>query len=95
MSRVAAMAVFEAATGRTTLNGTMNHRLSMILLLVLVVGGGLAIGYMTAPGEWYAQLAKPGFTPRGGHSGRSGRHSMSSLRLPGGGSGAAIAAVGR
>jgi tryptophan-rich sensory protein len=65
MSRVAAMATFAAATGRTTLNGTMNHRLSMILLLVLVVGGGLAIGYMTAPGEWYAQLAKPGFTPPG------------------------------
>ncbi|HUE45770.1 MAG TPA: TspO/MBR family protein [Aestuariivirgaceae bacterium] len=31
--------------------------------LVLVVGGGLAIGYLTAPGEWYAQLAKPAFNP--------------------------------
>lgn len=40
----------------------MNH-ISLILFLVLVVGGGLAIGYLTAPGEWYAQLAKPAFTP--------------------------------
>jgi tryptophan-rich sensory protein len=31
--------------------------------LVLVVGGGLAIGYATAPGEWYAGLAKPSFNP--------------------------------
>jgi translocator protein len=43
----------------------MNHRLSLILFLVLVVGGGLAIGYVTAPGEWYAHLAKPAFTPPG------------------------------
>jgi tryptophan-rich sensory protein len=33
--------------------------------LVLVVGGGLLIGYLTAPGEWYARLAKPSFTPSG------------------------------
>ena len=43
----------------------MNHRLSLPLFLVLVVGGGLAIGYLTAPGAWYAQLAKPAFTPPG------------------------------
>ena len=43
----------------------MNHRFSLILFLVLVVGGGLAIGYLTAPGEWYAQLAKPAFNPPG------------------------------
>ena len=35
------------------------------LFLALVVGGGLAIGYFTAPGEWYAQLEKPGFNPPG------------------------------
>lgn len=34
---------------------------SLSLLLVLVVGGGLAIGFLTAPGEWYAGLAKPTF----------------------------------
>ena len=43
----------------------MNQRLPLILFLALVVGGGLAIGYLTAPGEWYARLAKPGFTPPG------------------------------
>ena len=42
-----------------------NHRISFLPFLVLVVGGGLAIGYLTAPGEWYAQLAKPAFTPPG------------------------------
>ncbi|MFC3225700.1 TspO/MBR family protein [Marinibaculum pumilum] len=31
--------------------------------LLLVVGGGLVIGYVTAPGDWYATLAKPAFTP--------------------------------
>ncbi len=33
------------------------------LFLLLVVGGGLAIGFLTAPGEWYAGLAKPPFNP--------------------------------
>ena len=42
-----------------------NHRLTPILFLLLVVGGGLAIGYLTVPGAWYAQLAKPAFTPPG------------------------------
>jgi translocator protein len=41
----------------------MNQRFSLILFVVLVVGGGLLIGYLTAPGAWYAQLAKPGFNP--------------------------------
>ncbi len=40
-----------------------NHRLALILFLLLVIGGGLAIGYLTAPGEWYAGLAKPLFNP--------------------------------
>jgi tryptophan-rich sensory protein len=40
----------------------MANRLpSLILFLLLVVGGGLAIGFLTAPGEWYASLAKPPF----------------------------------
>ncbi|MBM3509383.1 MAG: tryptophan-rich sensory protein [Alphaproteobacteria bacterium] len=42
-----------------------NHRLALVLFLVLVAGGGLAIGYLTMPGAWYAQLAKPAFTPPG------------------------------
>lgn len=31
--------------------------------LVLTVGGGLAIGFLTAPGKWYAGLSKPCFNP--------------------------------
>lgn len=38
---------------------------SLILFLALVVGGGLAIGSMTAPADWYAGLAKPAFNPPG------------------------------
>ena len=37
--------------------------LSLIFFLALVVGGGIAIGIMTAPGEWYANLVKPSFNP--------------------------------
>ena len=40
-----------------------NRRLSLILFLLLVVGGGLAIGYLTAPGGWYAGLVKQSFNP--------------------------------
>jgi benzodiazapine receptor len=40
-----------------------NHRLALILFLLLVVGGGIAIGYLTAPGDWYAGLVKPSFNP--------------------------------
>jgi tryptophan-rich sensory protein len=36
---------------------------ALFLFIVVVVGGGLAIGYLTAPGEWYASLAKPSFNP--------------------------------
>jgi translocator protein len=43
----------------------MNRWLSLVGFLVLVIGGGLAIGYLTAPGEWYASLAKPSFNPPG------------------------------
>jgi benzodiazapine receptor len=40
-----------------------SHHLALILFLLLVVGGGIAIGYLTAPGDWYAGLAKPSFNP--------------------------------
>ncbi|MBY0565339.1 MAG: tryptophan-rich sensory protein [Hyphomonadaceae bacterium] len=43
----------------------MNRYLSLALLLLLVSGGGMAIGYLTAPGEWYAALEKPPFNPPG------------------------------
>jgi len=36
---------------------------SLLAFLALTLGGGLLIGYLTAPGEWYAQLAKPAFNP--------------------------------
>ncbi|TPM40932.1 tryptophan-rich sensory protein [Mesorhizobium sp. B2-3-4] len=36
---------------------------SLLLFLVLVLGGGLLIGYATLPGAWYASLAKPPFNP--------------------------------
>jgi translocator protein len=35
----------------------------LAVFLVVVMGGGLAIGYVTAPGAWYAGLAKPAFNP--------------------------------
>jgi tryptophan-rich sensory protein len=40
-----------------------NDRRALVLFLVLVMGGGLVIGFMTAPGDWYAGLAKPSFNP--------------------------------
>ena len=43
----------------------MNQRTVLIVFIALVLGGGLAIGTVTRPGEWYAQLAKPAFTPPG------------------------------
>lgn len=36
---------------------------SLVLFLVLVAGGGLVIGFVTAPGDWYAGLDKPAFNP--------------------------------
>jgi translocator protein len=36
---------------------------SLLFFLVLSVGGGLAIGLFTLPGEWYAGLVKPSFNP--------------------------------
>lgn len=43
----------------------MTSRLPLLLFLVLVVGGGLLIGAVVTPGEWYAGLAKPAFNPPG------------------------------
>ena len=36
---------------------------SLILFIALVVGGGISIGILTGPGEWYANLLKPWFNP--------------------------------
>jgi tryptophan-rich sensory protein len=41
----------------------MNRYVAPILFLVLVLGGGLALGGLTVPGGWYAGLAKPSFNP--------------------------------
>ncbi len=41
----------------------MKDRIALPLFLIAVVGGGLAIGYLNPPGEWYAGLAKPSFNP--------------------------------
>jgi benzodiazapine receptor len=41
----------------------MQHRMSLLYFVFLVVGGGLTIGFITAPGIWYAELAKPPFNP--------------------------------
>jgi len=43
----------------------MNGYVSLVAFFVLVVGGSFAIGYATAPGPWYGDLAKPSFTPPG------------------------------
>ncbi len=44
---------------------TMKKTFPLVLFLVLVLGGGLTIGYLTGPGDWYAQLSKPAFNPPG------------------------------
>ena len=41
----------------------MRNVASLVVFLALVLGGGLVIGFSTAPGGWYAQLAKPAFNP--------------------------------
>ncbi len=43
----------------------MSRSLSLILFVVLVLGGGLVLGFLTTPGEWYEQLVKPDFNPPG------------------------------
>ncbi len=37
--------------------------MSLAVFLILTVGGGLLIGFLARPGEWYDNLAKPWFTP--------------------------------
>jgi tryptophan-rich sensory protein len=37
--------------------------IALLGFLLVTMGGGLAIGAWTAPGEWYAGLAKPPFNP--------------------------------
>lgn len=39
--------------------------LLLAVFLVVVIGVGAVIGILTAPGEWYASLDKPPFTPPG------------------------------
>ncbi|WP_171236981.1 TspO/MBR family protein [Ruegeria sp. HKCCA6837] len=41
----------------------MSNWLTRIAFLALMVGGGILIGTLTAPGDWYAQLSKPAFNP--------------------------------
>ena len=36
---------------------------SLAVFMAVVVGGGIAIGLLTSPGEWYADLRKPWFNP--------------------------------
>lgn len=41
----------------------MTKRWALPLFLLLTLGGGLAIGFLTRPGDWYADLDKPWFNP--------------------------------
>ena len=41
----------------------MSSRAAITPFILLVVGGGLLIGFFTAPGLWYEALAKPSFNP--------------------------------
>jgi tryptophan-rich sensory protein len=41
----------------------MSNLLIRIAFLALMLGGGILIGILTAPGDWYAQLSKPAFNP--------------------------------
>ena len=40
--------------------------MSLLFFLILTIGGGLLIGLFARPGEWYANLVKPAFTPPNG-----------------------------
>jgi tryptophan-rich sensory protein len=41
----------------------MKKQPSLAMFILLVMGGGIAIGVVTAPGDWYANLEKPFFNP--------------------------------
>jgi len=43
----------------------MSRTQTLFVFLLLVVGGGLAIGFVTQPGQWYESLRKPWFNPPG------------------------------
>lgn len=43
----------------------MKKWLALVVFLVLVLGGGSAIGLVTRPDGWYASLEKPFFNPPG------------------------------
>ncbi len=44
-------------------SGSGNGLRVLVPFLILVLGGGLGIGALTVPGDWYAGLAKPSFNP--------------------------------
>jgi benzodiazapine receptor len=41
----------------------MKKLTTFALFILLVMGGGISIGVITAPGAWYASLQKPFFNP--------------------------------
>jgi tryptophan-rich sensory protein len=41
----------------------MNLLWLVVVFVVVVLGGGLSIGALARPGEWYATLKKPSFNP--------------------------------
>ncbi len=41
----------------------MNRALTLVIFLIVVMGGGIAIGIGNPPGAWYAALNKPWFNP--------------------------------
>ena len=41
----------------------MTSHIALAFFLILTLGGGLLIGFLFRPGEWYAKLSKPWFTP--------------------------------
>ncbi len=41
----------------------MNKYITLLVFIVVVMGGGITIGTLTAPAEWYAALQKPPFNP--------------------------------
>ena len=50
----------QQSQSQTALTGNWG---ALLFFLAITVGGGLAIGLFTMPGEWYAGLVKPSFNP--------------------------------
>lgn len=42
---------------------TINNIGSLVVFMIIVLGGGITIGVATTPGDWYAALNKPNFNP--------------------------------